>query len=99
MLYAIICIDRPGGLELRQANRKAHLDFLDSQAARVVAAGPFRDEQSGKPTGSLLIIRAESLADAQSFAALDPYARAGVFERTEIRPWSWLINPPENMAE
>lgn len=99
MLYVIICTDRPDGMERRKANRAAHLDFLEAQTARVVAAGPFRDETTGRPTGSLLIIRAESLADAQSFAALDPYARAGVFESTEIRPWSWLINPPEGMAE
>jgi uncharacterized protein len=99
MLYAIICIDRPEGLELRNASRAAHLEFLEAQGRRVLAAGPFRDEATGKPTGSLLIIHAESLADAQSFAALDPYSRAGVFANTEIRPWSWLINPPEGLAE
>ena len=99
MLYAIICTDGPEGLALRKANRKAHLEFLESQAGRVIAAGPFRDAQSGEPTGSLVIIRAESLGDAQSFAALDPYARAGVFESTEIRPWSWLINAPEGVGD
>jgi uncharacterized protein YciI len=95
MLYAIICADRPDGLALRKENRAAHLDFLEEQAARVVAAGPFVDEATGAPTGSLLIIRAESLAEAQSFAALDPYARAGLFAHVEIRPWRWLINAPE----
>ncbi len=97
MLYAIICTDRPDGLTLRRANRAAHLEFLEEQGDRVIAAGPFRDEATGEPTGSLLIIRASSLGDAQTFAALDPYARAGVFAEVEVRPWSWLINPPENL--
>lgn len=99
MLYTIICTDRPDGLELRKANRTAHLEFLEEQGDRVLAAGPFRDETTGEPTGSLLIIRAESVAEAQSFAALDPYARAGVFANVEVRPWSWLINPPDNLTE
>ncbi|MFP3944308.1 MAG: YciI family protein [Alphaproteobacteria bacterium] len=99
MLYAIICRDGPDGLALRKANRAAHLEFLEDQGSRVIAAGPFRDENTGEPTGSLLIIRAESLADAHSFAALDPYARAGVFANVEVRPWSWLINRPDDIEE
>jgi uncharacterized protein YciI len=99
MLYAIICIDRPDAGDMRAANRPAHLEFIEAQSARVVAAGPFRDEITGAPTGSLLIVRADSLADAQSFAALDPYARAGLFASVDIRPWVWLINRPDGLAD
>lgn len=99
MLYAIICTDGEGGLKLREANRAAHLDFLEDQADRVVAAGPLINEATGAPTGSLIIIRASSLAEAHSFAALDPYARAGLFAGIEVRPWRWLINAPEDLRQ
>ncbi|HHN72767.1 MAG TPA: YciI family protein [Thermopetrobacter sp.] len=96
-LYAIICTDRPGeGLKLRAANRPDHLKWLDELGRTVVAAGPFLDEE-GNPAGSLIIIEACSLDAARAIAAGDPYARAGVFEKVEIRPWKWLINKPAGM--
>ncbi len=94
MLFAIICTDKPGeGLKLRQQNRPDHLQWLDGLGEVVVAAGPFLDEEE-KPTGSLIIIEAESMQAAREIAAQDPYGRAGVFEKVEIRPWKWLINKP-----
>jgi uncharacterized protein YciI len=37
--------------------------------------------------GSLMIIEAANLADAEAFSAADPYRQAGLFQRVEIRPW------------
>ncbi len=96
-LFAIICNDKPKeGLKLRQANRPAHLAWLDELGRTVVAAGPFTDEE-GNPCGSLIIIEACSLEAAQGIAAQDPYGKAGVFEKVQIRPWKWLINKPADM--
>ena len=49
---------------------------------RVVLAGPLTDK-----TGSLIVIEADSLEDAQRFAREDPYTVHGVFERVEIHPF------------
>ena len=96
-LFAVICTDRPEeGLKLRKANRPDHLKWLEELGPTVVAAGPFLDEE-GNPSGSLIIIEACSLDKAREIAAQDPYARAGVFEKVEIRPWKWLINKPAGM--
>ena len=35
--------------------------------------------------GSLIIVEADDLAAAEAFNAADPYAKAGLFERVEIR--------------
>ncbi len=86
MLFAIACTDKPASLELRMATRPAHLDYLTSQAARIVLGGPLLDPE-GKPIGSLLVIEAEDRAGAEAFAAADPYAKAGLFESTVIRPF------------
>ena len=86
MLFALICTDRPGGLDLRMATRPAHLAYLEQQAGRIMSGGAMLDPE-GKPCGSLLVIEAADRAEAEAFAAGDPYARAGLFESTVIRPF------------
>jgi uncharacterized protein YciI len=58
------------------------MDALDSQG-RVVLAGPLTDK-----TGSLIVIEADSLAEAESFAREDPYTLHGVFQRVEVHPFT-----------
>ncbi|TIT65324.1 MAG: hypothetical protein E5W60_14025, partial [Mesorhizobium sp.] len=31
---------------------------------------------------------------AQALAASDPYAKVGLFESVEIRPWNWVFQKP-----
>ena len=90
MLFSIVAIDRPGRLERRKATRPAHLEFLAVSADRVRAAGAFLAED-GTPTGSLLIVEAESLAEAEAMVAADPYTKAGLFESVTVRAWKYVI--------
>ena len=59
MLFALICTDKPNSLELRQQSRPDHLKFLESLGSNLKAAGPFTDDE-GKPTGSLVVIEAQT---------------------------------------
>ena len=95
MLFALICTDKPGHLQVRLDNRPAHLAWLESLGAGTKAAGPFLGED-GKPSGSLVIIAAGDLDAAKALAANDPYAIAGLFASVDIRPWNWVIKNPEN---
>ena len=94
MLFAIMCNDKPNSLELRLAQRPSHLDYLKSLGNKIKAAGPFLDDM-GDPCGSLLIVEVETLELAKNIAALDPYAKAELFDDVTIRPWKWVINNPE----
>ena len=85
MLFALICTDKPGSLAIRQASRPTHLDYLRSHETTLHFAGPLLDPD-GNPCGSLLIVEAADRAAAETFAAGDPYAKAGLFESTVIRP-------------
>ncbi len=89
MLYAIICIDKPGALEVRKANRDAHLAHIGGADGAIVQAGPFLDAM-GEMCGSLLIYQGD-LAGAEAWAAADPYAAGGLFRSVEIRPWKKVI--------
>ena len=94
MLYALICTDKPGALDVRKANRDDHLAFLSAMGDKLKAAGPFLDDDGGM-TGSLVVIEAENRDEALAVSQEDPYARAGLFESVEIRPWNWVIKNPE----
>ena len=96
MNYAIYCTDKPGHLQLRMDNRPAHVDYLNGLNAtgKLVLAGPTLDDDN-KPSGSIVIVEADSLEAAQALAADDPYAKAGLFETVEIRGWNWVFNKPE----
>lgn len=86
MLFSIQCTDRPGALDLRMATRPAHVAYLESVQPRLVLVGPVLDP-AGQPCGSLLVVDVEDRAAAEALAAADPYAKAGLFEATLIRPF------------
>lgn len=96
MLFALLCTDKPDHLQVRLDTRPAHVDFLNGLNAegKLKMAGPFLGDD-GKPCGSLVVIEAEDRAGAEALAAADPYARAGLFAKVEIKPFNWVFNKPE----
>ncbi|MEO4001052.1 YciI-like protein [Mesorhizobium sp. CAU 1732] len=96
MLFTIICKDKPGNLEVRMANRPAHLEYLTAlnAAGTLKFAGPFLGDD-GKPIGSLVAVEAETLDAAKAIGAGDPYAKADLFASVEVLPWNWTFNAPE----
>ena len=94
MLYAIIAEDKAGTLDKRLAARPAHLErLLALQAeARLILAGPCPAIDSPDPgpagfSGSIIIAEFASLAAAQTWADVDPYIAAGVYEKVSIKPF------------
>lgn len=90
MFYAVIATDRPDALDVRMANREAHLAYIEETGV-VAQAGPFLDS-SGEMCGSLLILDVETLDAAQDWAARDPYALAALFESVSIQAWKRVIS-------
>lgn len=86
MLFMVAAIDRPGMDETRRRMRKAHLAYLAALGSRVKIGGAMLNDDE-QPLGSLLIIEAKDRAAMEALAAADPFAKAGVFERVDIRPW------------
>lgn len=87
-MYALICTDKNGGLEIRKANREKHLAYLE--ASPVVLAGPFLAE-NGEMSGSLIVLDVNTRAEAEAWAAQDPYAKAGLFAKVRIETFKKVI--------
>ena len=96
MLFAFLCTDKPGHLNVRMETRPPHVEWLNglNAAGKLKMAGPFLDDD-GKPCGSLVIVSAENIEEAMEISAADPYAKAGLFEKVEIKPYNWVFNNPE----
>jgi len=95
MLYALICTDKPDSLSVRMTHRPEHIAYLNSLGDRLAFAGPFLKEDGKTMCGSLVVIEAPSVEAAWEVAAGDPFAKAGLFEKVEIRPWLWAMNKPD----
>lgn len=85
-LYALMCFDKPDSLSLRMANREAHLAYARENMSRIKVAGPYLDE-AGDMAGSMFLMEAETADTVRAFNAADPYTKAGLFERVEVRQW------------
>ncbi|WP_333823978.1 YciI family protein [Pinisolibacter sp.] len=94
MLFAAMCHDKPDHLAVRLATRDAHVAWLKGMGAKVRIAGPFLDDTGEIMQGSIVVIEAETLAEAKATFATDPYAVAGLFADAEIRPWRWVVGAP-----
>jgi uncharacterized protein YciI len=96
MLFAFVCKDKPGHLNVRIETRPAHVEHLNKLNAEgtLKMAGPFLDAE-GKPNGSLVIVEAENVEAAVAIADSDPYTKAGLFENVEVKPFNWVFNKPE----
>jgi hypothetical protein len=94
MLFIAVSHDKPGHLSVRMATREAHLAWMKGLGATIRIAGPFLDEAGADPQGSVVVVEAADLAAAKALFAEDPYVKAGLFERVEIRPWRWVIGAP-----
>jgi uncharacterized protein YciI len=89
-LYVLVCNDKPNSLDLRLANREAHLAYARGFADRLKVAGPLLDE-AGAMAGSLLILEADSLEDARGFNLGDPYQTAGLFASVQVTAFKATI--------
>jgi uncharacterized protein YciI len=96
MLFAFVCKDKPGHLNVRMETRPEHVEHLTklNTEGTLKMAGPFLDAD-GKPCGSLIIVNADSTDAAKALADSDPYAKAGLFESVEVKAFNWTFNNPE----
>ena len=90
MLFVIRCLDKKDHLPVRQENRPAHVEYLQSFGDKLFAAGAILDDNE-MMCGSVVIIDVADRTAAEAFAADDPYAKAGLFEQKSIDRWNKVL--------
>src|SRR5690606_9583609 len=100
MWYAIEGRDvpRPETPDRRARARGEHLARLHAlrDAGRLLVAGPCPAVDAVDPgpagySGSIVVARFESLEEARAWADADPYVAAGVYVRTDVRPFNPVL--------
>ena len=91
MLFAVIAIDKENALALRMATREAHFEFAKA-SNNIKFGGPFLDAK-GDMAGSLIVFEADNIEAARAWHAQDPYVKAGLFAKSDVRPWKMTFNP------
>lgn len=98
MFYAIISEDVVDSLEKRKVARPDHLARLETlkNEGRLLIAGPHPKIDNENPgeagfSGSLVVAEFSSLAEAENWAAADPYVAAGVYAKVTVKPFKKVL--------
>lgn len=94
MYFYVICQDKPDSADLRGATRPAHLEYVLASDC-VQLGGALMTEDRASMIGTLILLDVADREAAEAWAAADPYAKAGLFERVEIHPWTHSIGALE----
>ena len=90
-MYAIVCYDRPDSASLRDAHRAAHMEFLKTNAAKVVFGGPLKNTPDGPSTGAIIVVSCATREEAEAFIKGDPFQRNGVYESVAVRAFKQVF--------
>jgi uncharacterized protein YciI len=78
----------PDFIDRRTPFRPEHLRLARDAQARgeLILAGAL-----GEPPGALLVFKSADRSAVEAFANADPYVRAGLVTRWQVRPWTVVI--------
>jgi uncharacterized protein len=93
MPWMIVSEDSADGPRLRAdtALMAAHWDYELSIKDRILAAGSLRSDDGESKIGSLLIVKADTRAEAQAIIDADPATQAGLRGKITLHRWNMAI--------
>ena len=93
-LHFLIRYTQSGSKEQREVLRGEHIAFRKALGGDLVLAGPILSD-AGEPVGSVVILAADTPADAHAIALKDPYVMAELLTILSIEHIRIAaINPP-----
>jgi len=91
MYFIILATDRPNAAKIRQETRPAHLAYITGFGTRIVAGGATLADDGATMTGSFFLVDMPDRPAVEEYLRNDPYVKAGLFERVEVRGWRKVI--------
>ncbi len=92
MMYAVLFEDDAGRADMRPKHMPDHLEFLESNASRILDAGPLKDAESDAPAGGLWIVEADSPQTVQSLIRADPFWSTGLRKSVRVLEWTQVFS-------
>lgn len=79
--------DKPGCAELRSQLRPAHLDYLETHKALLLACGAKLDDAGDLASGGVYLLDVASRAEAEEFIRNDPFHKGDLFREVFVTQW------------
>lgn len=87
MPYVIQLKDKPDSFHIRTEVRPEHLDYLDANKHKLLAAGAVINDDGSGGHGGVIIVDTDDRKEAEDFIANDPFNKAGLFESVTVTRW------------
>ena len=87
MPYIIQFLDKPDYGHVRAQWRPQHLEYLDANKDKLLAAGSLLNDDGSGGHGGIIIVDTDDRGEAENFIANDPYSQAGLFETVNVTRW------------
>lgn len=87
MPYVILMTDKPDSAKLRAETRAPHIEYLDANRHKLLAAGALTEDDGTGGSGSLYIVDTDDRAEAERFLYGDPFYQVGLFGEVRITRW------------
>ena len=87
MPYHIETWDKPDHQQRRQELRPAHLEFLTTHGARLLACGAKLQDDGSDAGGGIYILDTDDRAEAQRFIEADPFHQGALFREVRLTRW------------
>jgi uncharacterized protein len=84
--FVILAWDVAYSAPRREKALAAHFAHIETVMDHIAVAGPLKNDSGGN-IGSMFVLKVDSVADAEAILKVDPYFKAGVWERWTIHPF------------
>ena len=91
MPFAISFHDNADVTEKKKEMRPQHLEYVLSNAHRIITSGGFFPDEDDFPNGGLILLDVATRAEAEGYITNDPFYKAGIFSAYTIHRWKKFI--------
>ena len=92
MPFVITFVDDPGtDIAKKRDLRQTHVDYVSSNAGRIIASGGLFPDDEDFPNGGLIILDVAERSEAVDYIENDPFFLNGIFSRYSIRRWKKFV--------
>lgn len=92
MPYVITFTDAPDTTREKKGSiRATHIDYVSSQAHRIIASGGLFPDDDDFPNGGLIILDVATRQEAVDYIEHDPFFLNGIFTSYTIHRWRKFV--------